>query len=42
MAKSQKLVQTKIDFAKVNALKTTVRVCASVVIRLYISFLYQK
>ena len=42
LAKSQKLVQTKIDFAKINALKTTIRVCVTVVICLYIRFLFKK
>ena len=36
--KSQKLVQTKIDFATINVLKTTINVCATVAI----FFLYQK
>ena len=36
--KSQKLVQTNIDFATINVLKTTSNVCATVAIRLHIRF----
>ena len=40
--KSQKLVQTKIDFATINALKTTINECVTVALRLYLRFLHQK
>ena len=40
--KSQKLVQTKIDFATINALRTTVNECVTVALRLCIRFLHQK
>ena len=40
--KSQKLVQAKIDFATINALKTTINECVTVALRLCIRFLHQK
>ena len=42
VSKSQKLVQAKIDFATINALKTTINECVAVALRLCIRFLHQK
>ena len=38
LPKSRKLVQTNIDFATTNVLKTTSNVCATVAIRLHVRF----
>ena len=36
------MVQTKIDFATIDALRTAIKVCVTVAIRLYVRVLYQK